>query len=141
MTAFARAKYSPERAVRSRRRARSRSISAVTRSRSMCSAAGRTADMRKHLLQVTVVGGHRGGAVAVCRAYSQDAREQVRISRRWCRLERMRRLRDLGWLQFERLCALLLEAECGIPPSGWEGSADRERTVVSTAPVAFGGRA
>jgi hypothetical protein len=52
----------------------------------------------------------------------------------------MRGLQDLGWLQFERLCALLLEAECGIPPSAWEGSADRERTVVSTAPVAFGGR-
>src|SRR4051812_19444515 len=64
MTAFARSKYSPERAVRSRSRARSRSISALTRSRSMCSAAGRTADMRKHLLQVTVIDG-TGGAAAV----------------------------------------------------------------------------
>jgi hypothetical protein len=49
-------------------------------------------------------------------------------------------LRDLGWLQFERLCALLLEAESGILEAQWEGSADRERVLVSDEPVRFAGR-
>jgi hypothetical protein len=49
-------------------------------------------------------------------------------------------LRDLGWLQFERLCALLLEAESGIAEAQWEGSADRERVLVSDEPVRFAGR-
>jgi hypothetical protein len=52
----------------------------------------------------------------------------------------MRGLQDLGWLQFERLCALLLQAESGIGPEAWEGSADRERVLVSGEPVRFGGR-
>jgi hypothetical protein len=52
----------------------------------------------------------------------------------------MRRLQDLGWLQFERLCALLLEAESGIAPPAWEGSADAGRLLVSSEPVRFGGR-
>ncbi len=52
MTALARSKYSPDLRVRSRRRARSRSISELTRSRSMFrGAAGSVADMREHLLQ------------------------------------------------------------------------------------------
>ncbi len=52
----------------------------------------------------------------------------------------MRGLQDLGWLQFERLCALLLEAEAGIAPEAWEGSADRGRSVSSAEPVHFGAR-
>ena len=48
-------------------------------------------------------------------------------------------LQDLGWLQFERLCALLLEAESGIAAAQWEGSADRERVLVTDEPVRFGG--
>jgi hypothetical protein len=52
----------------------------------------------------------------------------------------MRGLQDLGWLQFERLCALLLEAESGIGPEGWDGSADRGRTLRSDEPVRFAGR-
>ena len=47
---------------------------------------------------------------------------------------------DLGWLQFERLCALLLQAESGIGPERWEGSADQGRGFVSTEPVRFAGR-
>ena len=34
-------------------------------------------------------------------------------------------LDELGWLQFERLCELVLEADAGIDPTRWEGSADR----------------
>jgi hypothetical protein len=52
----------------------------------------------------------------------------------------MRGLQDLGWLQFERLCALLLRAEGGIAPEAWEGEADGDRTVVSAEPVRCGGR-
>ena len=33
-------------------------------------------------------------------------------------------LDTLGWFQFERLCELVLEAEAGIEPTRWEGSAD-----------------
>ena len=53
----------------------------------------------------------------------------------------MRGVQDLGWLQFERLCALLLEAEAGIAPEAWEGSADRGRSVRSDEPVRFGSHA
>src|SRR4051812_4777077 len=140
ITAFARAKYSPERAVRSRSRARSRSISALTRSRSMCSAAGRTADMRKHLLQVTVIDGHRG-----CGGRVRD-RTAGRCGIRYGypapsgRIGRMRGLGDLGWLQFQQLCALVLAAEAGVDPAGWQGAADRERTLVSAEPLRFAGR-
>jgi hypothetical protein len=35
------------------------------------------------------------------------------------------RLDELGWLQFEQLCTLLLEP--AIPPSDWGGSADKDR--------------
>jgi hypothetical protein len=42
----------------------------------------------------------------------------------------MSALEELGWLQFERLCELVLEADGGIDPTRWEGSADLERTVV-----------
>ena len=35
-----------------------------------------------------------------------------------------------GWLQFERLCELVLEADAGVDPTRWEGSADQLREVV-----------
>ena len=34
-------------------------------------------------------------------------------------------LEELGWLQFERLCELVLEADAGVDPTRWEGSADQ----------------
>jgi hypothetical protein len=39
-------------------------------------------------------------------------------------------LEELGWLQFERLCELVLEADAGIDPTRWEGSADHVREFV-----------
>src|SRR6201999_1910367 len=54
ITSFARVKYSAERWVRLRSCACSRSISELTRAGSMCGEAGTVADMRKHLLRVTV---------------------------------------------------------------------------------------
>jgi hypothetical protein len=39
-------------------------------------------------------------------------------------------LEELGWLQFERLCELVLEAEAGVDPTRWEGSADVSRQLV-----------
>lgn len=39
----------------------------------------------------------------------------------------------LGWLQFEQLCARLLEREARIPQADWMGSADRCRHVLSEA--------
>lgn len=41
----------------------------------------------------------------------------------------------LGWLQFEQLCARLLELEAGIPRLAWAGGADRCRRVLSGEPV------
>ena len=38
-------------------------------------------------------------------------------------------LGELGWLQFQQLCDLLLELEAGIGPEQWEGEADRRRRV------------
>jgi hypothetical protein len=35
------------------------------------------------------------------------------------------RLDLLGWLQFERLCRLMVELECGTPGLAWRGRADR----------------
>jgi hypothetical protein len=49
-------------------------------------------------------------------------------------------LSELGWLQFERLCAHVLAAEAGIPESAWEGDADRHRGFVSDEPVTLAGR-
>src|SRR6185503_17669726 len=46
----------------------------------------------------------------------------------------------LGWFQFERLCELVLEAEAGIEPARWEGSADQLRWVVSEEPITLSGR-
>jgi len=36
----------------------------------------------------------------------------------------------LGWLQFEQLCATVLELEAGIPAGTWAGAADRCRAVL-----------
>jgi hypothetical protein len=49
-------------------------------------------------------------------------------------------LGDLGWLQFQRLCALVLAAEAGIDPVRWEGSADRRRRLVSLESLQICGR-
>lgn len=40
------------------------------------------------------------------------------------------RLSELGWLQFERVCSLLLSAETGRPELSWSGHADQGRTTV-----------
>src|SRR4051812_15095127 len=52
----------------------------------------------------------------------------------------MRGLGDLGWLQFQQLCALALQAEAGLHPAEWEGAADRSRPLVSVEPLRFAGR-
>lgn len=39
-------------------------------------------------------------------------------------------LDQLGWLQFQQLCAHVLELDAGVPPGAWEGDADGTRTVV-----------
>jgi hypothetical protein len=49
-------------------------------------------------------------------------------------------LDTLGWFQFERLCELVLEAEAGVEPARWEGSADQLRWVVSEEPITVAGR-
>jgi hypothetical protein len=36
----------------------------------------------------------------------------------------------LGWLQFQQLCAHVLELEAGVPPGAWQGDADRTRTAI-----------
>jgi hypothetical protein len=38
-------------------------------------------------------------------------------------------LEDLGWLQFQQLCDLVLELEAQVPRSAWEGETDRRRRV------------
>ena len=35
----------------------------------------------------------------------------------------------LGWLQFQQLCAHVLELDAGVPPGAWEGDADQCRFV------------
>jgi hypothetical protein len=50
-------------------------------------------------------------------------------------------LDELGWLQFERLCELVLEADAGIDPTRWEGSADSVRSLVCEDEVKVAGRA
>jgi hypothetical protein len=52
----------------------------------------------------------------------------------------MAALDDLGWLQFERLCELVLEADAGVDPVRWEGSADGLRRIVSEEPLTLAGR-
>jgi hypothetical protein len=52
----------------------------------------------------------------------------------------MSALSELGWLQFERLCARVLADEAGIDETAWDGDADRHRGFVWEEPVAFAGR-
>jgi len=49
-------------------------------------------------------------------------------------------LEELGWLQFERLCELVLEADAGVDPTRWEGSADHCREVVCEDAIRLHGR-
>jgi hypothetical protein len=49
-------------------------------------------------------------------------------------------LDQLGWLQFERLCELVLEAEAGVDPGRWNGAADWAREFISDEPLRLGGR-
>jgi hypothetical protein len=37
----------------------------------------------------------------------------------------------LGWLQFQQLCAYVLELDAGVAPGGWQGDADNCRFVVA----------
>lgn len=39
----------------------------------------------------------------------------------------------LGWLQFQQLCAHVLELDAGGPPGAWEGDGDECRLVVTDA--------
>jgi len=50
-------------------------------------------------------------------------------------------LDQVGWLQFERLCSLVLEAEAGLTDLGWLGHADTGRVALVEKPevVALGG--
>ncbi len=45
------------------------------------------------------------------------------------------RLDELGWLQFERVCSLLLEADAGLSDLSWLGHADTGRVAQVEAPV------
>src|SRR6202000_1957347 len=54
-------------------------------------------------------------------------------------LDRVSDLSALGWLQFERLCAHVLQLEAGGEPSAWEGDAARPRGFVSNDPVKLDG--
>jgi hypothetical protein len=47
------------------------------------------------------------------------------------------RLGELGWLQFERVCSLLLTAETGLVDVRWTGHADTERVAVVDGPMFF----
>jgi hypothetical protein len=38
-------------------------------------------------------------------------------------------LDELGWLQFQQLCDVVLELEAGADPAGWRGEADRRRRL------------
>jgi hypothetical protein len=49
-------------------------------------------------------------------------------------------LDELGWLQFERLCELVLEADAGVDPAVWEGSADSQRRTLWETPLKVGER-
>ncbi len=45
------------------------------------------------------------------------------------------RLDELGWLQFERVCSLLLAADTGLADVRWTGHADDERVAAVEGPV------
>jgi hypothetical protein len=48
-------------------------------------------------------------------------------------------LDELGWLQFERLCELVLRAEAGLTVQGWRGRADECRRVRVSEPLVING--
>ena len=50
------------------------------------------------------------------------------------------RLDELGWLQFDRLCGLLLEAETGVGDLDWSGASHKWRTVTVQEPMVIAGR-
>ena len=50
------------------------------------------------------------------------------------------RLDALGWLQFERVCSLLLAADAGLTDLGWIGHADTRRVALVERPVVLPGR-
>src|SRR6516164_160859 len=50
------------------------------------------------------------------------------------------RLDELGWLQFDRLCSLLLEAEAGLSDLRWRGRGDAARLALVDRQVALRGR-
>ena len=45
------------------------------------------------------------------------------------------RLDELGWLQFERVCSLVLEADAGLSDLGWLGHVDTGRVALVEEPV------
>jgi hypothetical protein len=50
------------------------------------------------------------------------------------------RLDELGWLQFDRLCELLLEAETGLANLGWRGESDSWCSVTVQEPIVIASR-
>ena len=51
------------------------------------------------------------------------------------------RLDELGWLQFDRLCSLALEADAGLSDLHWHGQGDIARVAIVDGPVALRERA
>ena len=49
------------------------------------------------------------------------------------------RLDELGWLQFERLCSLLVGADAGLRDVTWMGHADRARVAPVEGPIVLAG--
>src|SRR5690348_9203611 len=45
------------------------------------------------------------------------------------------RLDELGWLQFDRLCSLLLEADAGLSDLRWRGRSDVGRVALADQQV------
>jgi hypothetical protein len=50
------------------------------------------------------------------------------------------RIDELGWLQFERVCSLVLEADAGLSDLGWLGHADTGRVALVEDPVVVAGQ-
>jgi hypothetical protein len=49
------------------------------------------------------------------------------------------RLDELGWLQFERVCSLLVAADAGLSDLSWMGHADRARVAPVEGPIVLAG--
>ena len=47
------------------------------------------------------------------------------------------RLDELGWLQFDRLCSLVLEADAGLSDLHWHGRGDIARVAIVDGRVAL----